>query len=52
MPRVSYSNSTAVQRSLYLTLPAVTQQIKGAKSLSGLPLFDRSEREVRLTPAG
>jgi DNA-binding transcriptional LysR family regulator len=37
---------------LYLTQPAVTQQIKALEELVGLPLFDRSGREVTLTAAG
>jgi DNA-binding transcriptional LysR family regulator len=37
---------------LYLTQPAVTQQIKALEELIGLPLFDRSGREVALTSAG
>jgi DNA-binding transcriptional LysR family regulator len=37
---------------LYLTQPAVTQQIKALEELIGLPLFDRSGREITLTTAG
>jgi DNA-binding transcriptional LysR family regulator len=37
---------------LYLTQPAVTQQIKALEELIGLPLSDRSGRDVTLTAAG
>lgn len=57
--RLTVFRAVAEQRSfrraaerLYLTQPAVTQQIKALEELVGLPLFDRSGREVTLTPAG
>ena len=57
--RLTVFRAVAAQRSfrraaeqLYLTQPAVTQQIKALEELIGLPLFDRSGREVALTPAG
>jgi DNA-binding transcriptional LysR family regulator len=57
--RLTVFRAVAAQRSfrraaeqLYLTQPAVTQQIKALEELVGLPLFDRSGREVTLTPAG
>src|SRR5689334_20494105 len=57
--RLTVFRAVAAQRSfrraaeqLYLTQPAVTQQIKALEDLIGLPLFDRSGREVTLTPAG
>ncbi len=57
--RLTVFRAVAAQRSfrraaeqLYLTQPAVTQQIKALEELIGLPLFDRSGREVTLTPAG
>ena len=37
---------------LYLTQPAVTQQIKALEQEIGAPLFDRTGREITLTPAG
>ena len=37
---------------LYLTQPAVTQQVKALEQEIGAPLFDRTGREVVLTPAG
>jgi DNA-binding transcriptional LysR family regulator len=57
--RLTVFRAVAAQRSfrraaeqLYLTQPAVTQQIKALEDLVGLPLFDRSGREVTLTTAG
>ncbi|MDQ1694406.1 MAG: LysR family transcriptional regulator, transcriptional activator of the cysJI operon [Acidobacteriaceae bacterium] len=57
--RLTVFRAVATQRSfrraaeqLYLTQPAVTQQIKALEELVGLPLFDRSGREVALTAAG
>jgi LysR family transcriptional regulator, transcriptional activator of the cysJI operon len=57
--RLTVFRAVAAQRSfrraaeqLYLTQPAVTQQIKALEEVVGLPLFDRSGREVTLTPAG
>lgn len=57
--RLTVFRAVAGQRSfrraaeqLYLTQPAVTQQIKALEELIGLPLFDRSGREVALTEAG
>jgi DNA-binding transcriptional LysR family regulator len=37
---------------LFLTQPAVTQQIKALEDELGLPLFDRSGGRVALTPSG
>lgn len=57
--RLTVFRAVAAERSfrraaerLYLTQPAVTQQIKALEDLVGLPLFDRSGREVTLTAAG
>jgi DNA-binding transcriptional LysR family regulator len=57
--RLTVFRAVAAERSfrraaeqLYLTQPAVTQQIKALEELVGLPLFDRSGREVTLTVAG
>jgi LysR family transcriptional regulator, transcriptional activator of the cysJI operon len=57
--RLTVFRAVAAQRSfrraaeqLYLSQPAVTQQIKALEELIGLPLFDRSGREVTLTEAG
>ena len=57
--RLTVFRAVAAQRSfrraaeqLYLTQPAVTQQIKALEELVGLPLFDRSGREITLTSAG
>ena len=57
--RLTVFRAVAAQRSfrraaeqLYLTQPAVTQQIKALEELVGLPLFDRSGREIALTAAG
>jgi LysR family transcriptional regulator, transcriptional activator of the cysJI operon len=37
---------------LYLTQPAVTQQIRALEETLSVPLFDRAGREVTLTPSG
>ena len=37
---------------LYLTQPAVSQQVKALEEDLGVALFDRSGSQVRLTPAG
>src|SRR5262245_1876784 len=57
--RLTVFRAVAAERSfrraaerLYLTQPAVTQQIKALEELIGLPLFVRSGREITLTPAG
>jgi DNA-binding transcriptional LysR family regulator len=57
--RLTVFRAVAAERSfrraaeqLYLSQPAVTQQIKALEDLVGLPLFDRSGREVTLTTAG
>ena len=57
--RLTVFRAVAGQRSfrraaeeLYLTQPAVTQQIKALEAEVGAPLFDRSGREVALTAAG
>src|SRR5688572_20028381 len=43
---------TAAAKNLVLTQPAVSQQVKALEEELGERLFDRSGREVRLTPAG
>ncbi len=43
---------TAAAKNLLLTQPAVSQQVKALEEEVGERLFDRSGREVRLTPAG
>jgi len=57
--RLTVFRAVAAQRSfrraaeqLYLSQPAVTQQIKALEELVGMPLLDRSGREVALTNAG
>ena len=37
---------------LYLTQPAVTQQIRALEESFSVPLFDRTGKEITLTPAG
>ncbi|WP_336083353.1 LysR family transcriptional regulator [Nocardia sp. SSK8] len=39
-------------RRLYLTQPALSQQIRSLEDRLGIPLFDRSSRRVELTDAG
>ena len=43
---------TAAAAKLYLTQPAVTQQIRALENELGFPLFERHGRRVHLTPAG
>ncbi len=43
---------TRAAAKLYLTQPAVTQQIHALESELGFPLFERHGRRLRLTPAG
>src|SRR5476649_440013 len=43
---------TAAAARLYLTQPAVTQQVRALENELGFPLFERLGRRVRLTPAG
>jgi DNA-binding transcriptional LysR family regulator len=43
---------TRAANRLYLTQPAVTQQIRALESELGFPLFERRGRKLRLTPAG
>lgn len=43
---------TAAAKNLLLTQPAVSQQVKALEEEVGERLFDRTGREVRLTPAG
>ena len=37
---------------LFMTQPPLTQQIKRLESIVGVPLFVRTTRSVKLTPAG
>jgi len=43
---------TQAARTLFITQPAVSQNIKGLETYLGLPLFRRSGRQRELTPAG
>ncbi len=43
---------TRAAEALFLTQPAVTQQIRGLERETGVALFDRTGRGVRLTAAG
>jgi LysR family transcriptional regulator, transcriptional activator of the cysJI operon len=45
-------NFRAAAEELYLTQPAVTQQIKTLEEHLGVQLFDRSGAHITLTPAG
>jgi len=43
---------TRAAEKLYLTQPAVTQQIRALETELGFPLLERTGRRVKLTPAG
>jgi DNA-binding transcriptional LysR family regulator len=43
---------TAAAKALWLTQPAVSQQVKALETEVGERLFDRTGRDVRVTPAG
>lgn len=43
---------TAASKALFLTQPAVSQQIQGLEHALKNALFDRSKRQIRLTPRG
>ncbi|WP_327070134.1 LysR family transcriptional regulator [Kitasatospora sp. NBC_01250] len=49
---VSTGSYTAAARSLGYTQPAVTQQIRALERETGVPLFTRDGRRMRLTEAG
>lgn len=49
---VSTGSFTAAARSLGYTQPAVTQQIRALERETGVPLFTRDGRRMRLTEAG
>ncbi len=45
-------NYTQAAKSLFLTQPAVSMQIKQLEEQAGMPLFERSGKQVQLTEAG
>ena len=47
-----HENYTLAAKSLYLTQPAVSMQIKQLEEQAGVPLFERSGKKVRPTEAG
>jgi len=47
-----HSNYTLAAKTLYLTQPAVSMQIKQLENLVGLPLFERFGKKICLTVAG
>ena len=47
-----HQNFTKAAASLYVSQPALSQQIKQLEETLGAPLFDRSGRSVKLTDAG
>ena len=46
------SSFTRAAAKLYLTQPAITQQMRALETELGFPLFERRGRRLRLTPAG
>jgi DNA-binding transcriptional LysR family regulator len=47
-----YGGVTGAARALRVSASAVSQQLQALEQLAGVTLFDRSERSLRLTPAG
>ena len=45
-------NFTTAAKALYMSQPSLSKSISRLESHLGFPLFERSTREVRLTPAG
>jgi DNA-binding transcriptional LysR family regulator len=45
-------NFTSAAKKLFLTQPAVSQQIKSLETSLGVILFDRTEKKIRLTKEG
>lgn len=45
----SLGSFTEAAKALYMTQPAVSQQIQGIEHALRNPLFDRSKRQIRLT---
>jgi len=48
----SLGSFTGAAKALYMTQPAVSQQIQGIEHALRNPLFDRSKRQIRLTAKG
>ena len=48
----SLGSFTEAAKALYMTQPAVSQQIQGIEHALRNPLFDRSKRQIRLTAKG
>lgn len=48
----THLNFSRAAEELFLTQPAVTQQIKAIEDEYGIPLFDRSGGRITLTPSG
>lgn len=48
----SLGSFTEAAKALYMTQPAVSQQIQGIEHALRNSLFDRSKRQIRLTPKG
>lgn len=48
----SLGSFTEAAKALYMTQPAVSQQIQGIEHAPRNPLFDRSKRQIRLTAKG
>ncbi|MDQ6971399.1 MAG: LysR family transcriptional regulator [Mariprofundaceae bacterium] len=47
-----HRNYTLAAKSLYLTQPAVSMQVKQLEEEAGMPLFERRGKQVQLTQAG
>jgi DNA-binding transcriptional LysR family regulator len=47
-----YGGVTGAAHALRISPSAVSQQLQALEQLAGVTLFDRSERSIRLTPAG
>ena len=49
---VNEGGMTNASKSLYIAQPTISKAVKDIEKELGMPLFDRSKRELKLTDAG